>query len=102
MSSRCRKLVLLLSLAASAFLRPCESIRVLKSLLLLKNDGQGLSGARLLSERQVDISDVTFCIRFKYKMLGGWEGSSQLMHIEDWREEPKVRTGGRLLSQPFF
>ena len=70
--------------------RSCNGIEVLKSLLRLEDEGRGLSGARLDDNRTVEMSDVTFCIRFNFKILGRWEQRSQLMHIEDWRPEPMV------------
>ena len=66
------------------------SIRVLKSTLTLEEDGRAISGAKLVEDRLVDVADFSFCLRFNYKLLGGGEGRSQLVHIEDWRPEPKV------------
>ncbi len=63
--------------------------RVLRSTLTLEEDGSAISGAKLVDNRQVAVTDVTFCIRFNFKLLGGFEGRSQLIHIEDWRDRPK-------------
>ncbi len=64
--------------------------RVLRSDVSLEDEGLSISGARIDDDRRVDIQDVTFCIRFNYKLLGRWEQRSQLIHIEDWRPEPMV------------
>ncbi len=80
--------VLLLLLLASV--PPVLGIRVLRSQVALEDDGRFLSGARLDDDRPVDMEDVTFCVRFNYKLLGRWEQKSQLIHIEDWRTEPGV------------
>ena len=76
-------------------------MRVLESSDSLEDEtNMTLSGAKLLDRRQVSIRDVTFCIRFNFKLLGGEEkagagttGSrSRLITIEDWRETAEVPT----------
>ena len=57
-----------------------------------EDDGKAISGAKLLEDKSADIRDMTLCIRFKFKLLGGYHGRSQLVHIADWKDEPKVRT----------
>ncbi len=61
-----------------------------RSKLTLEEDGKAISGAQLLDDRRVKVTDVTFCIRFNFKLLGNYEGRSQLIHIEDWKTEPMV------------
>ncbi len=53
---------------------------------------QMLISFRLLVDNtiQINVRDITFCIRFNFALLGGWEGRSHLIHIEDWRESPGV------------
>ncbi len=68
----------------------CRGIRVLTSQISLEEEGTAVSGVRLVDDRNVSISDILLCMRFNYKLLGGWEQRSQLMHIEDWRTQPGV------------
>ncbi len=68
----------------------CRGIRVQTSQISLEEEGTAVSGVRLVDDRNVSISDVSLCMRFNYKLLGGWEQRSQLMHIEDWRTQPGV------------
>ncbi len=71
-------------------LSPSLGIRVLRSLLQLEDADKGLSGAKLLSDEDVSVTDLTVCVRFKYKLLGPWESRSQVVTISDWKTEPKV------------
>ena len=57
----------------------CSHIKVLRSEVKLENYNKELSGAKLLDGRKVSVKDVTFCIRFNYKLLGGYEGKIVLM-----------------------
>lgn len=66
-------------------------MKVLESTLPMSLDGQAISGARLLDDRKVKVEDISLCMRFNYKLLGGYEGRSRLITIEDWREGPGVR-----------
>ena len=34
--------------------------------------------------------DITICIRFNYKRLGGYQGRSSLIRIQDWQNEQQV------------
>ena len=56
----------------------------------MEEEGTAVSGVRLVDDRNVSIREVSLCMRFNYKLLGGWEQRSQLMHIEDWRTQPGV------------
>ena len=42
-------------------------------------------GGASLRGPEVDIEDITLCIRFKFQMLGSYEGKSRLITIEAWR-----------------
>ena len=84
---------LLFGLLLLIFSPRCSSLRVLKSTLKLTEDGEAISGAKLEpweGARDVDVTDLTLCIRFNYKLLGDYEGRSRLITIEDWREDEKV------------
>ncbi len=74
------------------FAQTIQGIRVLTSVVKLEEEGTKISGARLLDDRNVSVKEAAFCMRFNYKLLGGWEERSQLIHIEDWRTGPKVST----------
>ncbi len=66
-------------------------IKVLESTLDLTMEVNAISGAHLINAAPAEeVKDVTFCIRFNYQILGDWEGVSQLIHIEDWRNSSKV------------
>ncbi len=56
----------------------------------MEEDGTAISGAKVVDGRRVKVTDITFCIRFNFKLLGGYEGRSQLVHIEDWKDQPMV------------
>ena len=73
----------------------CLPLRVLRSTLTLEEDGTAISGAKLIDNRKVKVADITLCIRFNFKLLGGYEGRSQLIHIEDWKDRPKVKLVSR-------
>ena len=47
-----------------------DTVRVLQSTLKLSQDGQAISGAKLVDDRSVEVTDLTLCIRFNYKLLG--------------------------------
>ncbi len=84
----------MLTLVAILIIDSAGRITVLRSLLKLEDDGQGLSGAKLIPDNPTldrRIRDISLCLRFNYKILGRWEQRSQLIHIEDWRSEPGVR-----------
>ena len=84
--------ILLLFLRASLAER---TMRVLKSSLAMEEDGFGVSGAKLVTDRwsmDVDVKDLTICLRFKYQRLGGHEGRSRLVTIGDWRDDDVVST----------
>lgn len=86
-------LEVLILMASMAFLTWAEgqNIRVLKSKLKLSEDGKAISGAKLVENKTVKTKDLTLCIRFNYKLLGGYEGRSRLISIEDWRDGDEVR-----------
>ena len=70
-----------------------RTIRVLKSSLAMEEDGYGISGAKLVTDRwsmDVETKDLTICLRFKYQRLGGHEGRSRLVTIGDWRDDDVV------------
>lgn len=54
-----------------------ESIRVFRSIHDLSEEGQR-SEAKLVDERRVNISSLTLCLRFNFKLLG-----SSLIRIDD-------------------
>ncbi len=73
-------------------------IKVLESTLDLTMEGTAISGAHLINSAPVEgVKDVTFCIRFNYQILGDWEGVSQLIHIEDWRNDSMVQLSQALI-----
>ena len=47
-------------------------------------DTSPMGGAKLMGH-EVDIEDISLCIRFKLKMLGSFEGKGRLITIESWR-----------------
>ena len=67
-----------------------HAVRVLKSQLELADYGKSISGAHLIDNRRISIQDITLCIRFNFKLLGEHNGRSQLIHIQDWKQEPGV------------
>ncbi len=78
--------------AGSWCLHTLFASQVFRSKLTLEEDGKAISGAKLVDGRRVKVRDVTFCVRFNFKLLGNYEGRSQLIHIEDWKTEPKVES----------
>ncbi len=65
-----------------------NSVRILTSSLKLSEYGDAISGAKLIDDRIVDgLRDVSFCIRFNYKLLGRYEGRSRLITISSWRQD---------------
>ena len=67
-----------------------ELIRVLQSLLPMSQDGKAISGATLVDDREVDLTDITYCIRANFKLLGAYEGRSRLISVDDWRTDNSV------------
>ena len=67
-----------------------DSITVLRSKLKISEDGQFISGAKLIDNRMVSVEDISFCIRFNYKLLGQYEGRSRLISIADWKDQNGV------------
>lgn len=67
-----------------------ETITVLRSKLKIYEDGQFISGAKLIDNRMVSVEDISFCIRFNYKLLGQYEGRSRLISIADWKDQNGV------------
>ena len=66
-----------------------ETITVLKSSLKIGDASEAVSGAKLRpNQASVDIEDITICMRFNYKLLGPGVGTSQLVHISSWLDEP--------------
>ena len=68
-----------------------QTVKVIRSLLDFEHDGKELSGAKLIEDKLVNIEDITICVRFNFKLLGEYHGRSQLVHIADWKDEPKVK-----------
>ena len=54
------------------------------------SDPDAISGARLLDERMVKVTDLTLCIRFNFQLLEYHEGRSRLVTIEDFRTNSTV------------
>ena len=75
------------------FSSSCEAIKILTSTLELTEYGDAfISGAKLINSSLVPgIVDMTFCMRFNYKLLGEKEGKSRLITISDWQADPNVR-----------
>ena len=74
-----------------------RTLRVLTSTLKLGfKPWDGLvSGAKLKpspDQERVSLEDISLCMRFNYKLLGTGVGTSQLMHLAAWQDEPGVRT----------
>lgn len=67
-----------------------QTVKVLKSRIKLDEEGLTLSGAKLKDARQVNVTDITLCIRFNYKLLGFHEGRSTLITIAEWKNDPEV------------
>ena len=65
-------------------------LKILRSQLELEDYGKYISGAHLLDNRRVNIKDITLCIRFNFPVLGSTNGRSQLIHIQDFKENPGV------------
>lgn len=79
------------------------SVRVLRSTLTLSQDGLAISGAKLRHDELVTVKEFTICIRFNFKLLGGHEGRSRIITIEDWRTNASVckQLSNKHFNHPF-
>jgi len=75
----------------------CSSaIKVYESTLSLEEDANIISGLHLIDQPlSPNVKDITFCMRFNYKLLGEYEFRSPLIHIENFRNGPKTKEVNR-------
>jgi hypothetical protein len=70
-----------------------EEIRVLTNIVKIE-EYDGLTsegGAHLIDDRQVQVTDISICMRFQYKLVGFIGDKDRLITISSWREKNVVQ-----------